>query len=44
MITTEEYRVLFNAVSDAIDLLNQIKERLMEAQCKAEEIVMQKEE
>lgn len=44
MITTEEYRVLFNAVSDAVDQLNQILKLLIEVQCNAEEIVIQKEE
>ena len=39
-ITTEEYTLLFNAVTDAIEDLEALKETLIQAQRQAEEIVI----
>ncbi len=39
-ITTEEYTLLFNAVTDAIENLEALKETLIQAQRQAEEIVI----
>ena len=39
-ITTEEYRVLFNAVTDAIMQLEQIRDRMVIAQQHAEEMII----
>ena len=39
-ITTEEYTLLFNAVTDAIEDLEALKETLIQAQTQAEEIVI----
>ena len=41
-ITTEEYTLLFNAVTDAIEDLEALKETLIQAQRQAEEIVINK--
>ena len=43
-MTTEEYRVLWNAITDAIEELEQLKEKLKAAQCHAEDIVIRSEE
>lgn len=41
---TEEYILLFNEVTEAIEELNQIRNRLIKAQQKAEEIFIGEEE
>ena len=43
-ITVEEYRVLFNAVTDAIRQIDDLREKLVEAQQKAEEIIISRED
>ena len=40
METTAEYRLLFNVITDAIRELDNLKKKLIEAQIKAEEIVI----
>lgn len=42
-LTTEEYRVLFNAITDAIQKLSDIQNSLIAAQQQAEELVISKE-
>ena len=42
-ITTEEYRVLFNIITDAIQKLSDIQNSLIVAQQQAEELVISKE-
>ena len=39
-ITTEEYRVLFNTVTDAISVLESLRMNLILAQQKSEEIII----
>ena len=41
-ITTKEYTLLFNAVTDAIEKLEELKTALILVQQKAEEIVISK--
>lgn len=43
-ITTEEYRVLFNTITDAIQKLSYIQNSLIAAQQQAEELVISKEQ
>lgn len=38
----EEYATLFNAISDAIEKLEELKQKLISAQQKAEEIFIEK--
>ena len=39
-ITTEEYRLLFNSITDAIEHLELLRDGLIQAQIRAEEIVI----
>lgn len=39
----KEYCVIFNAVSEAIEALNEVKEKLIVAQIEAEDIYISKE-
>lgn len=41
---TKEYLLLFNAISDAETTLRQLRERLLLAQCQAEELYIEKDE
>ena len=39
---SEEYTLLFNAITDALETLDALRKQLMEAQQKAEEIYISK--
>ena len=39
-ITTEEYRLLFNTITDSIMQLELLRDRLIHAQMRAEEIII----
>jgi len=43
MMTTGEYRLLWNAVTDAIRQLEAVREQLVTAQQRAEELILEKD-
>lgn len=44
MLTTEEYRILWNGITEALEKLEEVKAILIKSQQKAEDIVINNEE